>query len=149
MVQKSIGSVPKYADLNLSDHADGVQGHYCVGFTDEQGTRWSWNQAKGGYFGAYGTVIVGAEAANALLTALQRAHNLYVAGESTIKKYRESEDHLNKLLNDASNETREAWRKLGEANGRISDLEAVLLLVRERLGSASQHINNLLPESEG
>lgn len=100
--KKGIGAVPKFADLTLSDRADGVKGHYCVGFTDEQGTRWSWNKADGGHFGAYGTLIVGEEAALALLAALQKAHNVYTAGTNTIETYRESEARLNQLLTEAS-----------------------------------------------
>ena len=122
--KKGIGAVPKFADLTLSDYADGVKGHHCVGFTDERGTGWSWNKADGGHFGAYGTLIVGEEAATALLAALQKAHNLYTAGNSTIETYRESEDRLNQLLAEASAETREAWRKLAEANSKIAELEA-------------------------
>ena len=122
--KKGIGAVPKFADLTLSDRADGVKGHYCVGFTDEQGTRWSWNKADGGHFGAYGTLIVGEEAALALLAALQKAHNFYTAGTNTIETYRESEARLNQLLTEASAETREAWRKLDKANAKIAELEA-------------------------
>lgn len=122
--KKGIGAVPKFADLTLSDRADGVKGHYCVGFTDEQGTRWSWNKADGGHFGAYGTLIVGEEAALALLAALQKAHNFYTAGTNTIETYRESEARLNQLLTEASAETREAWCKLDKANAKIAELEA-------------------------
>lgn len=122
--KKGIAAVPKFADLNLSDRADGVKGHYCVGFTDAHNTRWSWNKADGGHFGAYGTLIVGDEAALALLAALQKAHNFYTAGTNTIETYRESEARLNALLSEASVETREAWRKLDEANAKIAELEA-------------------------
>jgi hypothetical protein len=63
--------MPEY-ELRLFDGADGVRGHYCVGYTDANGTSYYWGDLGGGRFGwaSAGVVLISRTAAEALRASL-------------------------------------------------------------------------------
>lgn len=143
---KQIPSIPHVNALTLSDRADGVRGRYCVGFTDANGTRWHWNHCDGGSFNAFGTLIVGEDAANALLNALRRAHNFYSAGKTTIDGLNARIHDLENLLSEATNETHDYMCKLETANNRVAELEQANTEVRIALGQRLKQLSELHDE---
>lgn len=36
--------IPSSEQVQLYDRADGVKGHFCIGFKDEAGINWFWNE---------------------------------------------------------------------------------------------------------
>lgn len=95
--------IPNESTLKLYNYADGVNGHYCVGYKDGGGIHYFWNGEK---FSSVGVVLKERVVADALLNALNAAVRYNRAGETTIANYRDEVKQANALLDESISENK-------------------------------------------
>lgn len=95
--------IPDKSTLKLYNYADGVNGHYCVGYKDDNGIHHFWNGEK---FSSIGVVLKERVVADALLNALNAAVRYNRAGETTIANCHDEITKTNTLLDEAITETK-------------------------------------------
>lgn len=110
-------------DLALFDRANGVRGHYCVGFLDDLGTAHFW-----GKIGAYG---YGFCSAGITYSGIDSAMSVLEVVKSYIQLTSFSKERILYIQNELSQETVKLNSCISDYSKLISKLETVKTLINE------------------
>lgn len=118
-----IDKLPKSVnDLALFDRANGVRGHYCVGFLNEHGTAYFWGKVAGKFnFCSAGAVYTDIDTAMSVFEALQGYIQLNIL----------MQDKVSYLQNELKQETVKLNSCISDYSKLIIKLNSVKALVNE------------------